>query len=104
MLGCHDAQRNSKLFLDMTPAGTSPGGNGLAFEDIDGSLDALVRPRGWQNPEPRPVYDLVVIGGGTAGLVSAAGAAGPAARVALRERNRLRCHSFNTRRFPSTPL
>jgi pyruvate/2-oxoglutarate dehydrogenase complex dihydrolipoamide dehydrogenase (E3) component len=34
----------------------------------------------------RQVYDLVVIGGGTAGLVSAAGAAGLGARVALVEK------------------
>ncbi len=104
MLGCHDAQRNSKLFLDMTPAGTSPGGNGLAFEDIDDSLDALVRPRGWQNPEPRPVYDLVVIGGGTAGLVSAAGAAGLGARVALVERKRLGGDCLNTGCVPSKAI
>jgi len=34
-------------------------------------------------------YDLVVIGGGTAGLVSAAGAASLGARVALVERDKL---------------
>jgi glycine/D-amino acid oxidase-like deaminating enzyme len=75
----------------MTPAGSSPGGNGfgLAFEDAEDSLDRLVRPHGWQNPQPRGLYDLVVIGGGTAGLVSAVGAAGLGARVALVERQRL---------------
>lgn len=36
-----------------------------------------------------PVYDLVVIGGGTAGLVSASGGAALGARVALIERDRL---------------
>ncbi len=34
-------------------------------------------------------YDLVVVGGGTAGLVSAAGAASLGARVALVERDKL---------------
>ncbi len=34
-------------------------------------------------------YDLIVIGGGTAGLVSAAGAASLGAKVALVERGRL---------------
>ncbi len=34
-------------------------------------------------------YDLIVIGGGTAGLVSAAGAASLGARVALAERDKL---------------
>jgi pyruvate/2-oxoglutarate dehydrogenase complex dihydrolipoamide dehydrogenase (E3) component len=35
-----------------------------------------VHPPNWQNPQPAEVYDLVVIGAGTAGLVVAAGAAG----------------------------
>jgi pyruvate/2-oxoglutarate dehydrogenase complex dihydrolipoamide dehydrogenase (E3) component len=106
MLGCHDAQRNSKRFPDMTPAGTSPDGNGFgpAFEDADESLDRLVRPRGWQNPQPRGLYDLVVIGGGTAGLVSAVGAAGLGARVALVERQRLGGDCLNTGCVPSKAI
>lgn len=43
-------------------------------------------PAAWQNPEPAPRYNLVVIGAGTAGLVTAAGA-GLGARVALVERH-----------------
>ena len=50
-------------------------------DDHDRRLLAHVRPPDWVNPMPQPVYDLVVIGGGTAGLVSAAGAAGLGARV-----------------------
>jgi len=46
-----------------------------------------VHPSGWVNPEPADRYNLVVIGAGTAGLISAAGAAGLGARVALVERN-----------------
>ena len=38
-----------------------------------------VHPPDWRNPEPAPRYNLVVIGAGTAGLVTAAGAAGLAA-------------------------
>src|SRR5438093_1568468 len=38
-----------------------------------------VHPPDWRNPEPAPRYNLVVIGAGTAGLVTAAGAAGPRA-------------------------
>src|SRR6266704_2043090 len=34
-----------------------------------------VHPPDWRNPEPAPRYNLVVIGAGTAGLVTAAGAA-----------------------------
>ncbi len=35
-----------------------------------------VHPPDWVNPEPRGRYNLVVVGGGTAGLVTAIGAAG----------------------------
>ena len=45
-----------------------------------------VHPADWVNPEPNGPYHLVVIGAGTAGLVTAAGAAGLGARVALIER------------------
>ena len=31
-----------------------------------------VHPRGWKNPEPAPCYNIVVIGAGNAGLVTAA--------------------------------
>ncbi len=93
----------------MTPERTSPGGDGtglagLAFEDADAGLDRLVHPRGWQNPQPRDVYDLVVIGGGTAGLVSALGAAGLGARVALVERQRLGGDCLNTGCVPSKAI
>jgi len=45
-----------------------------------------VHPDDWKNPEPNNPYNVVVIGAGTAGLVTAAGAAGLGARVALIER------------------
>ncbi len=38
-------------------------------------LDA-VHPPTWRNPTPRARYHLAVLGAGTGGLVSAAGAAG----------------------------
>ncbi len=46
-------------------------------------------PSGWINPRPDGRYNLVVVGGGTAGLICAAGAAGLGARVALVERHLL---------------
>ncbi len=52
----------------------------------DQALLRHVRPPGWKNPSPAPRYDLVAVGAGTAGLVSALGAAGLGARVALVER------------------
>ena len=56
---------------------TSPG---------DRELVARVAPEDWTNPEPEGRYHLVVIGAGTAGLVTAIVAAGLGARVALIER------------------
>ena len=52
-------------------------------------LVSNLHPPDWEKPEPVPVYNLVVIGAGTAGLVSAAGAAGLGAKVALVERHLL---------------
>ena len=70
----------------------------------DDTLDRLVRPPGWQNPPPHGTYDFVVIGGGTAGLVSAVGAAGLGARVALVERDRLGGDCLNTGCVPSKAI
>ena len=52
----------------------------------DRELVAQVAPDDWTNPEPAGRYHLVVIGAGTAGLVTAIVAAGLGARVALIER------------------
>src|SRR5437899_2652722 len=58
----------------------------LPDDEHNRALVQNVHPRDWANPTPAPRYNLVVIGAGTAGLVSAAGAAGLGARVALVER------------------
>jgi pyruvate/2-oxoglutarate dehydrogenase complex dihydrolipoamide dehydrogenase (E3) component len=70
----------------------------------DERLLSCVRPSGWRNPDPAHLYDLVVIGAGTAGLVCAAGAAGLGARVALVERHRLGGDCLNTGCVPSKSL
>jgi pyruvate/2-oxoglutarate dehydrogenase complex dihydrolipoamide dehydrogenase (E3) component len=74
------------------------------IDDHDRRLLQHIRPPDWVNPAPKPVYDLVVIGGGTAGLVCAAGAAGLGARVALVERARLGGDCLNTGCVPSKAL
>lgn len=56
------------------------------LDPSDRELIDNVAPADWVNPTPTGRYNLVVIGGGTAGLVSAMGAAGLGARVALIER------------------
>ena len=45
-----------------------------------------VHPPDWVNPEPAKRYNMVVIGAGTAGLVTAAGVGGLGGKVALVER------------------
>jgi pyruvate/2-oxoglutarate dehydrogenase complex dihydrolipoamide dehydrogenase (E3) component len=64
-------------------------------------LVANVHPPDWRPPDPAPRYNLVVIGGGTAGLVTAAGAAGLGARVALIERYLLGGDCLNVGCVPS---
>src|SRR5947208_7937957 len=59
----------------------------LVDDPYDKALIETCHPSRWVNPTPAGKYNLVVLGGGTAGLVSAAGAAGLGAKVALVERN-----------------
>lgn len=70
----------------------------------DQALAAAVRPAGWKNPGPKPRYDLVVLGAGTAGLVAAAGAAGVGASVALVERGLMGGDCLNVGCVPSKAL
>ena len=63
-----------------------------------------VHPHDWKNPKPAPCYNLVVIGGGPAGLVTAAGAAGLGAKVALIERSLLGGDCLNQGCVPSKCL
>lgn len=82
----------------------------VSISDIDDVAASLpedrrrlghVHPPGWRNPRAAPAYDLVVLGGGTAGLVCAMGAAGLGARVALVERHLLGGDCLNTGCVPS---
>lgn len=63
-----------------------------------------VHPTNWVNPAPSGKYNLVVIGAGTAGLVSAAGAAGLGAKVALVEKQFLGGDCLNYGCVPSKAL
>lgn len=60
-----------------------------------------VHPPTWKNPKPAGQYNLVVIGAGTAGLVTAAVAAHLGARVALIERHLMGGDCLNTGCVPS---
>jgi len=63
-----------------------------------------VHPPQWTNPTPSGRYNLVVIGAGTAGLVTAAGAAGLGAKVALVERSLMGGDCLNVGCVPSKAL
>lgn len=63
-----------------------------------------VQPGSWTNPEPAGRYNLVVIGAGSAGLVTAAGAASLGARVALIERHSMGGDCLNFGCVPSKGL
>lgn len=70
-------------------------------DEFNIQLEANVHPQNWTNPTPQGRYHLVVIGAGTAGLVTAAGAAGLGAKVALIERNLMGGDCLNVGCVPS---
>jgi len=74
------------------------------WDEHNQQLAANVHPAGWVNPTPAGRYNLVVIGAGTAGLVTAAGAAGLGAKVALIERHLMGGDCLNVGCVPSKAL
>ncbi len=74
------------------------------WDENNRRLVEAVHPPGWKNPKPSGRYNLVVVGGGTAGLVSAMGAAGLGAKVALIERGLLGGDCLVTGCVPSKAL
>ena len=76
----------------------------LPRDKYNAELQANVHPPHWTNPQPTGSYHLVVIGAGTAGLVTAAGAAGLGARVALIERDLMGGDCLNVGCVPSKGL
>jgi pyruvate/2-oxoglutarate dehydrogenase complex dihydrolipoamide dehydrogenase (E3) component len=76
----------------------------LPDDEYNRLLVSRVHPSDWANPEPRGRYNLVVIGAGTAGLVTAAIAAGLGAKVALIERHLMGGDCLNVGCVPSKGL
>src|SRR5438093_8494527 len=78
----------------------------LVFPDDEHNrtLPSHVHPVGRTNPTPTGRYNLVVLGAGTAGLVSAAGAAELGAKVALVEHHLLGGDCLNVGCVPSKAL
>lgn len=71
------------------------------IDAYDATLVSHVGPPEWRNPTPSGRYNLLVIGGGSAGLVAAAGGAGLGAKVALVEKSLLGGDCLNTGCVPS---
>ncbi|MGE5194822.1 MAG: mercuric reductase [Deltaproteobacteria bacterium] len=76
----------------------------LPDDEFNRRLVANVHPPDWANPTPAERYNLVVIGAGTAGLISAIGAAGLGAKVALIERELMGGDCLNVGCVPSKAL
>jgi pyruvate/2-oxoglutarate dehydrogenase complex dihydrolipoamide dehydrogenase (E3) component len=76
----------------------------LPADEYNRILVENAHPPAWKNPQPRGRYNLVVIGAGTAGLVSAAGAAQLGARVAIIERHLMGGDCLNYGCVPSKAL
>jgi len=71
------------------------------WDEHNQKLISFVHPHDWVNPQPQDRYHLVVVGGGTAGLISAIVAAGAGAKVALVERHLLGGDCLNVGCVPS---
>lgn len=110
MLETHLAISNDEPGFDMTvpapivPAPMSDSPELQPFDEHNQKLADNVHPATWTNPTPSGRYNLVVIGAGTAGLVTAAGAAGLGAKVALIERNLMGGDCLNVGCVPSKAI
>src|SRR5450755_1716637 len=71
--------------------------------DLDNFL-RRVRPPNWNNPQPETPYDLIVVGGGPAGLAAAEFARRQGRSVALIERHHLGGNSLNSGSIPSKAI
>ena len=85
-------------FSKTPPVNVSP------MDEYNQKLVENLHPPNWQNPKPQNCYNLVVIGGGTAGLVTAAGAGLLGAKVALIEKHLLGGDCTNVGCVPSKAL
>ena len=76
----------------------------LPNDEHNQKLVENVHPSNWVNPDPNGRYNIVVIGAGTAGLVTAVIAAGLGAKVALIERHLMGGDCLNVGCVPSKAL
>jgi pyruvate/2-oxoglutarate dehydrogenase complex dihydrolipoamide dehydrogenase (E3) component len=73
----------------------------LPHDEFNEQLVANVHPADWVNPEPTGRYNIVVVGAGTAGLITAVVAASLGAKVALIEKHLMGGDCLNVGCVPS---
>jgi hypothetical protein len=73
----------------------------LPNDEYNQQLVANVHPPDWVNPEPTGRYNIVVLGAGTAGLITAVVAASLGAKVALIEKHLMGGDCLNVGCIPS---
>ena len=78
-----DAELGDMAQDDLTKIGVTP------LDEHNATLLDNVHPKKWVDPDPSEPYNLVVVGAGAGGLITAAGAAGIGARVAIIESHML---------------
>ena len=76
----------------------------LPRDEHNEALLSHVHPPDWKNPQPAGRYNLVAIGAGTAGLISAVGTAGLGGKSALIERHLMGGDCLNVGCVPSKGL
>jgi len=76
----------------------------LPSDEHNQKLVANVHPSNWVNPDPTGPYNIVVVGAGTAGLVTAVIAAAVGAKVALIEKHLMGGDCLNVGCVPSKAL
>ena len=74
------------------------------YDEHNQKLVQNTHPPDWVNPEPQSIYNMVVIGAGTAGLVTASGAGGLGGKVALIEKHLMGGDCLNVGCVPSKSI
>lgn len=93
-----DAELADMAQDDLAKVGVTP------LDEHNAKLLDNVHPKQWLDPEPKDTYNLVVIGAGAGGLITAAGAAGIGAQVAIVESHLLGGDCLNVGCVPSKAL
>lgn len=92
------------MTIEVSRSGPAPFEALEPWDEHNRRLASNVHPPDWVNPQPRDRYHLLVVGGGTGGLVTAAIAAALGAKVALVEKSLIGGDCLNVGCVPSKAL